>query len=48
MFGGEVEMLEERPGNRHTSGVDIDRAYRELGWQPKRTLPEYIEMIKKR
>jgi UDP-glucose 4-epimerase len=46
MFGGEVEMLEARAGNRSTSGVDIDRAYRELGWKPKRNLPEYIEKLK--
>jgi UDP-glucose 4-epimerase len=46
MFGGNIEMLEERPGNRQTSGVDIDRAYRELGWEPKRTLPDYIAYLK--
>ena len=47
MFGNSVEMLEERPGNRMSSGVDVHRAYLELGWKPKYNLPDYIESIKK-
>ncbi len=46
MFGGEIIHLEGRPGNRLTSGINIERAYQELGWKPKRTLPEYIDFLK--
>ncbi|MEX0909942.1 MAG: NAD-dependent epimerase/dehydratase family protein [Candidatus Paceibacterota bacterium] len=46
MFGGEIETLPERPGNRMTSGVDIKRAYLELDWEPKYNLPDYIKSIK--
>lgn len=46
MFGGLVEYLEDRPGNRSSSGVDIHRATLELGWKPKHHLPEYIEALK--
>ncbi len=46
MFGGEIQHLEERPGNRKNSEVDIKRAMEELGWEPKRTLPEYLQSLK--
>lgn len=46
MFGGEIEMLEERPGNRMSSGIDVHRASLELGWEPKRNLPDFIEELK--
>jgi len=46
MFGGEIETLPERPGNRMSSNVDIKRAYLELGWAPKYNLPNYIKSIK--
>jgi UDP-glucose 4-epimerase len=46
MFGGEIEKLPERAGNRMSSGVDVKRAFLELGWQPRRDLPSYIEQIK--
>lgn len=46
MFGGEIEMLPERPGNRLSSGVDTNRAQLELGWQAKHNLPDYIKMLK--
>lgn len=45
-FGSEIELLPERPGNRQTAGVSIDRAYQELGWRPTYSLPEYIEAMK--
>ncbi|MEK7639442.1 MAG: NAD-dependent epimerase/dehydratase family protein [Patescibacteria group bacterium] len=45
LFGGEVEMLEERPGNRMTSSVDVHRALLELGWKPKYNLPDYIASL---
>lgn len=46
MFGGEVEMLPERPGNRAQSSVDARRAIDELGWAPKHDLPSYIKELK--
>lgn len=45
MFGGEIELLEERPGNRMTSAVDINRARLELGWSTNYSLPEYIRAL---
>lgn len=45
MFGGERIMLPERPGNRMNSKADVRRAELELGWKPKKNLPEYIKEI---
>ena len=45
MFGGEVEMLPERPGNRMDSKADVRRATLELGWKPTHGLREYITSI---
>lgn len=45
MFGGVIEYLEERPGNRMSSGVDVHRAALELGWKPKQNLPDYIKQL---
>ncbi len=45
MFGGEIVMLPERPGNRMNSKADVRRAELELGWKPKKNLPDYIKEI---
>jgi UDP-glucose 4-epimerase len=45
MFGGEIEYLPERPGNRQQSSVDVRRTELELGWKPKYNLPEYISSL---
>lgn len=45
MFGGEIEWLEERKGNRMSSGIDAHRATLELGWKPKHNLPTYISSL---
>lgn len=45
MFGGKIEMLPERPGNRMDSRVDRRRAEMELGWKPMYNLPDYIQTI---
>lgn len=45
MFGGEIKMLPERKGNRMSAPV-IDIKTRELGWEPKRTLPNWIELLR--
>jgi UDP-glucose 4-epimerase len=46
MFGGRVQMLPERRGNRRASSLDAS-AIRSLGWRPRRTLASYIAQIKR-
>jgi len=41
MFGGEIEMLPERKGNRLSAKVITDKT-KELGWNPKYELKDYI------
>jgi UDP-glucose 4-epimerase len=41
MFGGEIQMLPERKGNRMTADV-ISAKTEALGWKPTRTIKEYI------
>ena len=45
LFGGQVEMLPERKGNRMTADVVSDKT-KALGWNAKRTLPDYIDLLK--
>lgn len=45
MFGGPIEYLEQRRGNRMSAPVISDKTVA-LGWRPKRNLPEYIEKLK--
>lgn len=45
LFGGKIEMLPERKGNRMTASVVVDKT-RALGWSPKKTLPEYVNQLK--
>lgn len=42
MYGGKIEMLPERRGNRMTAEV-ISEKTKALGWIPKRSLKDYIE-----
>ena len=42
LFGGEVKMLSEQPGNRTSSRADYSKA-KALGWQPTHHLPDYIK-----
>lgn len=46
MFGGEVTMLPERPGNRMDSICDTSRAEKEFGWKTEQTVEQYIESLK--
>lgn len=46
MFGGEIEMLPERKGNRMDSIVDTSKVEKEFGWKPEHTVREYIESLK--
>jgi UDP-glucose 4-epimerase len=45
MFGGEIEMLPERQGNRMLADVMTSKT-EALGWKPKRKLNDYIEMLR--
>ena len=45
MFGGGIEMLPERKGNRMIAEVITDKIM-ELGWMPTRTIREYIRNLK--
>jgi UDP-glucose 4-epimerase len=47
MFGGPVQMLPERRGNRRASSLDAS-AIRSLGWRQRRSLASYIAQIKRR
>ncbi len=42
MFGGKVEMLPERLGNRQTSAIDLSRSEGELGWRAQKSITSYI------
>lgn len=42
MFGGKIEMLPERQGNRMTSDVVTDKT-KTLGWTPTHSLIDYIK-----
>jgi UDP-glucose 4-epimerase len=44
-FGGEVEMLPERKGNRLTADLDIKKLSN-LGWKPKVDLIDYLEKLR--
>ncbi|MEI8339217.1 MAG: NAD-dependent epimerase/dehydratase family protein [bacterium] len=44
MFGGEIEYIPERAGNRQSSEL-LTQRIKELGWSQKRTLKEYIKSI---
>jgi len=46
MFGGDIEMLPERKGNRMTADV-VSAKTEALGWLPKRKISDYINSLKK-
>ncbi|MFT4802823.1 MAG: UDP-glucose 4-epimerase [Psychroserpens sp.] len=46
LFGGEIEMLPERMGNRMSADVVTSKT-EALGWQPQRKLIDYIEELRK-
>ncbi|HCH33035.1 MAG TPA: ADP-L-glycero-D-manno-heptose-6-epimerase [Oceanospirillaceae bacterium] len=45
LFGGKIEMLPERRGNRMTADVITEKT-EALGWQAKRWLADYIETLR--
>lgn len=42
LFGGPIEFLSERKGNRMSGALDVRRARQELGWETCHNLPEYV------
>jgi UDP-glucose 4-epimerase len=46
MFGGEIEMLPERKGNRMSADVMTAKT-EALGWKPKKHLKNYIDELRK-
>tara|TARA_B100001057_G_C22822758_1_gene940076 strand:+ start:696 stop:1556 length:861 start_codon:yes stop_codon:yes gene_type:complete len=44
MFGGKIEMLPERPGNRMFSDLNVEKTKR-LNWKPKHSITDYIKNI---
>jgi UDP-glucose 4-epimerase len=44
LFGGKIEMIPERRGNRMSGTLDISKA-RLLGWSPKQSLKTYIAAV---
>lgn len=46
MFGGEIEFLPERKGNRMSAELRSTNT-KSLGWRPKRNIQEYIADLKK-
>lgn len=47
LFGGEIQVLPPRKGNRFAAEVHTEKT-RQLGWEPKRRLSDYITKLKKR
>lgn len=46
MFGGKIEMLPERAGNRMGAVIDTSKS-KLIGWEAKRSVRDYIEQVKK-
>jgi len=46
MYGGEIQMLPERKGNRMTADVMTAKT-ESLGWKPEKKLVDYINKLKK-
>ena len=44
LFGTDIKMLDERPGNRMDATLDVDKA-KFLGWEAKHSLKDYIRKI---
>ena len=47
LFGGEVEMLEQRRGNRLSADLVTDKT-RALGWSAQMSIDRYIELMRER
>lgn len=47
LFGGDIEMIEARAGDRDSHGITDSRAREELGWETHHELPAYISAVRK-
>lgn len=47
LFGGEINLLPERKGNRMVSDVHCERT-KKLGWECRHALPDYINLLRSR
>ena len=47
LFGGNIEMLPERRGNRYSAEL-VTKKTIELGWHPKKSLEKYISHLKEK
>ena len=47
MFSNNVVYLEERPGERHESEINLTKM-KALGWEPKHNLKDYIHSRRKK
>ena len=45
LFGGKIEMLPERRGNRMTADVITEKT-QALGWKAEYSVPNYIEELR--
>lgn len=46
MFGGKIETLPERKGNRMSASIDLSRSRHELDWQAEKSIEDYVADIK--
>ncbi len=46
MFGGEIEMTPEKPGNRTESEIDTSKMEKEFGWKAEMKVKDYVASIK--
>jgi hypothetical protein len=47
MFGGKVEMVPNRPGNRMSTEVDHSKTTDEFCWVAKKRLADYVAELKR-
>ena len=47
MFGGKIEWISERKGNRHSSELRTDKV-KQLGWKQQKKLTEYVQLLRGR
>lgn len=45
MFGGKIEILPERKGNRLDSIIDTSRCEKEFGWQAEKDISDHIKLF---
>jgi UDP-glucose 4-epimerase len=43
LFGGEIQMLPEKPGDRKTVVIDLSKTEEELGWKADIRLEDHVK-----